>query len=102
MPATITFRAKVQSVYNFDDSLAWQYVKVPAITRSHCDMPAFRSHKRFGGIANSDLFPRCLGRAFESLGIKKTIRLDRIPESVSIDTSGFLASVTITIPEDIR
>lgn len=97
-PASIEFKAKVQSVYNCDGTLAWQYVKVPAITRSHCDMPAFRKHGRMGPYANSDLFPAFIRRALEGLGVKETIRLDRIPESVNLDASGFLARVTITIP----
>lgn len=93
----IEFKAKVNRVYNHDDTLAWRYVKVPAITRSHCDMPAFRSHTRFGGLANSDLFPAILKRALAALAVKETIRLDQVPAGVTIDESGFLARVTIAV-----
>ena len=92
--AKIEFRAKVENVYNMDDTLAYSLVKVPSLDRKHCDMNAFRKHPKFGGFANSDLFKNVLSR------IKKDrlgdhIRLDRIPEGVTIDTSGFLALVTL-------
>ena len=98
-PATIEFKAKVQTVYNFDDTVAWRYVKVPALTRAHCDVTAFRSHARYGGLANSDLFPAILSRQVKARGIKDTIRLDQIPADVTIDESGFLARVVIDISE---
>lgn len=97
MSATIQFKAKVQTVYNMDDTVAWQFVKVPKLTRSHCDMPSFRSHPKFGGLANSDLFPNLISGQLKLHNIKEDIRLDRIPECVTIDTSGFLAVVTIVL-----
>lgn len=93
--ATATFKAKVETVYYTDETLAYQIVKVPKIKRSHCDMAAFRSHPKFGPYANSDLFDNLLSRQRRTLGIGEYIRLDRVPEKVTIDTSGFLASVTI-------
>jgi len=97
--AAIEFKGKIQTVHNPDNSFAWAYVKVPAITRSHCDMPAFRNHKRLGPYANSDMFPALLKRSLASLKVTDVIRLDAIPDGVDVDCSGFLAKVTITVPE---
>jgi hypothetical protein len=95
--AAITFKAKVQTVYNHDETVAWRYVKVPKVTRAHCDMAEFRRHPVFGSYANSDLFDNLISRQFKNAGIKSEIRLDRVPECVTIDESGFLAVVTINL-----
>lgn len=65
----ITFKAKPETVYNLDDTLAYTEVRVPAITTRHCDMPVFRRHPRFGSFANSDLFPALLQRELRKLGV---------------------------------
>jgi len=94
--ATIQFRAKVETVYNVDDSPAYQMVRVPQLRRAHCDMPAFRRHAKFGGLANSDLFPNVLNRIRrERLG--DMLRLDKLPPGVEVDTSGFLARVALEV-----
>lgn len=91
--AQIQFRAKVQTVYNVDDTVAWRYIQVPTLTRKHCDMSAFRSHPKFGGLANSDLFPNILAKIRREV-LGETIRLDKIRDGVTVDESGFLAVVT--------
>lgn len=93
----IMFKAKVETVWHMDLSPAYQRIKVPKIERRHCDMNAFRTDKKFEPYANSDLFPSLLRRAIRDAGIGEYIRLDAVPESVEIDTSGFLAQVTIKI-----
>lgn len=94
--ARIEFRAKVEAIYNMDDTVAYQRVKVPALERKHCDMAAFRRHPRYGGIANSDIFKNALAKLRrDRLG--DYIRLDRIPDGVTVDTSGFLAVVTLDV-----
>lgn len=93
----VSFKGKVQNVYNMDETLAYQYVPVPKLSRSHCDMAEFRRDRRFGGYANSDLFPSMLNRAAEAKGVKNVIRLDRIPEGVTVDASGFLAKVSFEL-----
>jgi hypothetical protein len=94
--ATITFRAKPETIYNMDDTVAYRRVKVPELRRGHCDMPAFRRHPRYGGLANSDLFPNVLARIRrDHLG--EYIRLDNIPAGVRVDDSGFLAAVSIDV-----
>ena len=96
----ITFRAKVEKIYNMDDTLAFERIKVPSITRSHCDMAGFRNHKKIGAYANSDLFKNLISTAIRDLGVSDYVRLDKAPPSVAIDTSGFLAKVTITVPDN--
>ena len=93
----VTFKAKIRTVYNMDETPAWRDVKVPKLARAHCDIAAFRVHPKYGAYANSDLFPTMLARAVKSIGIGEYIRLDKIPAGVSIDASGFLAHVTISI-----
>jgi hypothetical protein len=95
--ATIVFKSKIREVVNMDGTLAWKYVGVPVFQRKHCDMHAFRFHPKYGTYANSDLFPNMLGRIRESLFPNGSLRLDRIPENVSVDDSGFLAEVTVTV-----
>ena len=93
----ITFKAKVETTAHMDHSPAYQRVKVPKIERRHCDMDAFRKDPKFGALANSDIFPNALRRAMRDAGICEYIRLGPLPENVEIDTSGFLAQVTIRI-----
>lgn len=94
---TITFKAKPTVVYGSDDRPAYSFIKVPKLARRHCDMAAFRTHPRFRSYANSDLFPGMLARAVANAGVKSTLRLDTLPPAVTVDTSGFLATVTINL-----
>jgi hypothetical protein len=93
--ATIEFRGKTETVHNMDGTVAWVQIKVPKLERRHCDMAAFRQHKRFGGVANSDLFPSILARIARDAAPNGYLRLDRVPANVAIDQSGFLAVVRI-------
>ena len=93
--AKISFRGKVEKMFNVDMSLAFEYIRVPQLTRKHCDMNAFRRHDKWGGLANSDLFPNVLARIRSDIG--ERIKLDSIPANVTIDTSGFLAIVSIEV-----
>lgn len=97
--AKIQFRAKVASVFNHDENetLAWQTVKVPTLTRSHCDMNEFRKHPKFGGFANSTMFPAILSRIARDVAPYGYIKLNNVPNNVTVDTSGFLALVTIEV-----
>ena len=94
--ATVTFKAKPQEVWETDLSeVAYRFVKVPVFTRSHCDMAAFRNHAKFGGLANSDLFPNLLKRIrADRFKGRDYFRLDQIPEGVTVDLSGYLAVIT--------
>lgn len=86
--AQIRFKAKVRN----------GFLDVPAFNRSHCDMAAFRQHPRYGVVANSYLFPNALARIRRDLlGSRTCLRLDALPANVTVDQSGFLASVTIEV-----
>ncbi len=97
--AQIQFKGKVKSVRYRDGSHAFDYIAIPEFDRRHCDMPAFRSHPKYGGFANSDLFKGILSRIkVQKFGSLTTmLKLNAIPEGVSVDTSGFLAVVTIDV-----
>ncbi len=97
MTATLTFKTKLRPVLNMDNTHAWTEIHVPVLTRAHCDMNAFRQHKRYGGIANSDLFKNALTRIRNDVAPNGWIKLEQLPDNVTVDTSGFLAKVTITV-----
>jgi hypothetical protein len=98
MQATIQFKAKVHTMNYVDETFAYQYIPIPSFTRGHCNMPAFRSHAKYGSFANSDLFQGVLNKIKKNtFGDTKWLRLDRIPENVTVDLSGFLAHVIITV-----
>jgi len=95
--ATIQFKAKIQSVYR-GDSIAYEYVSVPELTRKHCNMHEFRLHPKLGAYANSDLFAAMLRRIrSELLRGKIGLQLNDLPDNVKIDTSKLLAVVTVTV-----
>jgi len=96
--ARISFKAKIEPVYNADETLAYQVIRVPVLERRHCDMHAFRQHPKYGPYANSDLFPGILSRIRKDRLVGQygnTIRMDRLPAGVSVDTSGFLVVVSL-------
>lgn len=95
--AKVSFKSKVRRVYNMDNSVAYEYVQVPALNRQHVDMAQFRQHAKFGSYANSDLFPAMLRRAADAMGVKERIKLDAIPAGVTVDTGGFLAVVSFDL-----
>lgn len=95
--ADITFRGKIETISNMDGTKAYDRIKVPKIERRHCDMAAFRSHPKYGAYANSDLFKNLISKQLRDRNIGTHIRLDKLPECVAIDTSGFLAEVTISL-----
>lgn len=93
----ITFKAKVEAVYHMDNSVAYHRIKVPKIERRHCDMGAFHTDRYFGPYSNSTVFMPLLRAAMKDAKVSEYIRLDTVPENVEVDTSGFLAQVTIRI-----
>lgn len=95
--ATITFKAKAVPVSYVDDSHAFTQINVPQLERHHCDMRAFRKHPRYAGIANSDLFKNALARVRRDVAPAGFLKLESLPANVQVDTSGFLASVTIEV-----
>ena len=98
MKARIQFKAKKEPVTFAGDAAPSYYrVKVPVLDRKHCDMNAFRSHPNYGMYANSDLFKGMLKRIKADTFGGEYLRLDRIPEGVDADESGFLVVVTLYV-----
>lgn len=96
--AAVTFKAKPETIYNVDGTVAYRRVKVPKLSARHCDMAAFRRHPKYSSYANSQLFPGMLRSAVGKMGVREYIRLDEpLPAGVSVDVSGFLALVTIEL-----
>jgi hypothetical protein len=95
--SNITFKTKVKTMYNMDNSIAYQYLSVPALKRSHCDMRSFRIHPKYGAYANSDFFEGMLNKIKADKFYNGIIKLDNIPDGVIVDTSGFLASVSFDV-----
>ena len=97
--ATIIFKGKVQDMlYSGETVPSYQYIKIPVLDRKHCDMSAFRNHPRYGGLANSDLFKSLLARIRRDIfGNSQVLKLSNLPAGVTVDTSGFLAIVTIEV-----
>lgn len=96
--AKIEFKGKVKNVYNIDETIAYQYVAVPTFDRKHCDMHAFRQHHKFGAYANSDLFRGMLNRIrSDKFGDSGMLILSKVPEGITVDTSGFLAVVSFDV-----
>jgi hypothetical protein len=96
MKAKITFKGKVETLRYVDDTIASVRIKVPTLERRHCDMNAMRKHPNYGAYANSDLFPAMLARIKrERLG--EFIKLDAIPEGVTVNQDAFLAVVTFEV-----
>jgi hypothetical protein len=95
--AKISFRAKLQQMFNMDHTLAYEYINVPVLKRHHCDMQAFRTHDNYGAYANSDLFLGMLARIRRDRFKDGIIKLNDIPSGVTVDTSGFLALVEFDV-----
>lgn len=99
--ARITFKAKAYAadarVYTDDPADPHTRIDFPELARRHCDMGAFRTHPKYGAYANSDLFPAMLSRIRRDLAPRGYLRLDRLPEGVTVDASGFLAVVRIEV-----
>ena len=94
--ATIKFKAKIKTVYSVHGDVLYTYLKVPVFNIRHCDMPAFRQHKKYGSYANSTLFPGMLSRIRNEYFPRGVLRLDNIPDGVEV-ASGFLTTVEINV-----
>jgi hypothetical protein len=96
--AKIQFKARPYTLYFADGSLAGEYVKIPVLRHSHCDMPAMRTHEIYGDYANSDIWPSVLGGIRKKISDGKNVfDLRQLPAGVTVAVSGFLATVTIEV-----
>ena len=96
--AQIQFKTKVRKLHEADDTLS-DYIELKrAVTRHDCDLKPHQ-HTYY----NCDMFPAMLNRAYKAVtGSKEWIRLNQLPEGVTVDTSKFLAVVTVQLPENFR
>ena len=99
--AIIKFKSKIKTIGIMGSDVEHEYITVPVLTRSHCDMRAMRVHKRHGAFANSDMFPAMLAGSraerFPTAKYTNLIRVSALDDSVTIDKSGFLVVVSIEV-----
>lgn len=99
----ITFRAKIVETEAIDsDTVVERRIKVPALTASHYDNNGTRmaGEPLGGGSAMAQrMFAAWLARAARAVGVTPGgyLDLDALPASVTVDTSGFLAVVTVRL-----
>ena len=93
----IKFKAKhVISVRDED----WRaLLKIPAITRKHCDMAAARASKRFGMYANSDMFESMVRGLLRKQYPTGYIDRDEPPAGVRVIPGSMLCTVIIDLPD---
>jgi hypothetical protein len=97
---SIQFKAKPIQIYNYDDTPSHLIVKIPKLTRHHCDMAAMRKRQdQLGRFADSDIFEAMLRRSFSDKFGQYTeyFRLDQLPEEVEITENAFLVTVHINL-----
>lgn len=97
--AKIQFKGKIRTARFTDSSRDYDYIQIPELDRKHCDMNAMRAHSKYGSYANSTMFKMMLQRAKREVfgSLSTQLKLDAIPEGVTVDTSGFLAVVTFEV-----
>lgn len=96
--AKIVFKTKPYSIWSGDvQRQAITFKKT--LTRSNCDL---KPHEH--NYYNCDLFPGMLNRAYRKvIGEYKTwAYVDDLPVGVSVDTSKFLAVVTVELPANFK
>ena len=80
------------------------YIKVPELKKTHCDMNFFRSgESRLSMYSNSDFFENMLDsqvRKLFDLDGNRLLRLDKLPECVKATPigNGYLCKVEIAVP----
>lgn len=97
MSGIITFRAKIETILNPDMTVAYRRIKVPTITKNHCDMNTFQTHPRLCSYTNSNMFESLVRRELDRQGLTGYIRLDNLRPNVTVDETAFLAIVTIRL-----
>ena len=96
--AKITFKVRPVAEIMPDNSDTGIFIiYVPEFKRSHCDMHAFRMHKKYGAYANSDLFTGMLARIRRDIAPFGWIKTDNVPENITIDKSRFLWKIEVEV-----
>lgn len=96
----ITFKTKPFKLYRHEDDgfdMAIDFKK--RVKKSDCSMKPI-DHTYY----NSDMFEGILNREYKRIiGEHKTwARLDQLPDGVTVDTTKFLAVVTIQLPDTFK
>ena len=99
MPHTISYKVKPFTLHEHDNTTSQAIDFKRVLSRKDCSMKPC-DHTYY----NSDLFPAMLNRAYRQIiGEYRTwARLSELPEGVSVDTSKFLAVVTIKLPDTFK
>jgi hypothetical protein len=94
VPATVTFKTKVRHMQDGDTGTTFEYIDYKReLSRHDCNL---KPHQH--DYYNSDLFPSMLKRAYETaIGGRPWVRLSCLPENVTVNSTGFLAIVTVRI-----
>ncbi len=90
--ATIRFKAKVRG------KAEEKYIKIPAITRSNCNMQEMRAHPIIGDFANCELFFSAVRKCLAEKGITYSImKLTDMPECMKIVDEGLSLTIEIDV-----
>ncbi len=93
VPATVTYKAKVREMLNAADAVVPYVDFKRTLSRRDCDLKP-HTHDYY----NSDLFPAMLNGAYRAaIGNREWCELSALPAGVTVDTSGFLATVTVRL-----
>ena len=93
VPAFVTYRVKVRTM-TFTDGAKRSYIDFKKkLSRADCNL---KPHQH--DYYNCDLFPAMLNNAHrKAIGDRDWQYLDALPPAVKVDTSGFLAEVTVAL-----
>ena len=95
----IEFKTKTFPVIQDDNGAVRTAIRLKArLARIDCNLKP-HEHTYF----NSDLFPAMLNETYRKIvGDRDYLYLDSLPEGVTVDTSKFLAVVTIALPASFK
>ena len=94
----ITYKTKVRKLIESDGSESDIIDYKRELTRRDCNL---KPHEH--NYYNSDLFPAMLNGVYQNaIERKQWVRLAKLPEGVAVDASGFLAVVTIQLPDTFK
>lgn len=60
-------------------------------------MQAFRTHKKFSGLSNSNMFLAMVKRELSIVGIKEFLIVENLPDCVTINKGSLLDTITIEL-----
>lgn len=96
--AHIQFKTKVKKLIESDNTESAYIELKRRVKKSDCSL---RPHEHT--YYNSDLFEGILNRAYQAITHgKEWVRLNALPQHVTVDTSKFLAVVKIELPATFK